>query len=115
MRSIEERLSLVRILTDDAASFLVSDTCTRMGLIGEPKQICTQLVSGPRVDDIAWMAKVHMEAMTRKELGAEKFADKVCEDVVMNDESGSKFCEKWVDPAELRRKAIEDSIEPVFY
>ena len=114
VKDIEERIHLTRGLTDEGAARTVAGTCDRLHLPTEYDKYCRNLISGPRIEEIAWMAKVHYEILQKKELGTSRFSDKVCEEV-MNEEKGGRFCEKWIDPAELKRKTLEESIEAVFY
>jgi hypothetical protein len=114
VKEIEERITLTRLLSDTTASSIVAGTCDRIGLETKYDKHCRELISGPRIEEFAWLAKVQYEVISKKELGVARFPDRVCEGVV-NQASGKKFCEKWLDPAELKRKAIEESIEAVFY
>lgn len=107
-------MCLTRGLTDDGAGRIVAGTCDRIYLAPEYDAYCRQLITRSAIEDIGWMAKVHYDAVNKKDMGAVKFPDKVCEDM-LNEAKGGKYCEKWIDPAELKRKNLEDSIEPVFY
>ena len=114
VKDIEDRISLVNILTEPASLALARDVCDRISLPAEHDASCRLLVKGNGPDDIAWMSKMHHEVLKKRELGSLRFSDRVCEAIV-NESTGKKFCEKWIDPDLLRRKTLEETIEPVFY
>ena len=114
MKDIEDRISLLSILSEPASLELARDVCDRISLPSEYDPSCRLLVKGRGTEDIAWMSKMHHEVVKKRELGGLRFPDRVCE-AILNESTGKKFCEKWIDPDLLRRKTIEESIEPVFY
>lgn len=114
MRDIEDRISLMNMLGDGASLELSLGVCDRLGFKQEFDADCRQLLKDQGKEDIAWMSKMHHEVIKKKELGSLRFPDRVCE-AISNQATGKKFCEKWIDPDQLRRKTIEETIEPVFY
>ena len=114
MRDMEDRISLLNILSEPASLELAKDVCERISLPAEYDASCRLLVQDRGMEDIAWMSKMHHEVIKKRELGSLRFPDRVCE-AILNEATGKKFCDKWIDPDLLRRKTLEESIEPVFY
>ena len=106
-RDLEERVQLSRGVTETNILGVVGDTCNRLDLpTAALRELCAPLGEGKLLDDVAWIAKVHSEALLRQVRGEVSFADKLCEEV--------SFCEKYVDPEELKRQQ-EAKMEQVFF
>jgi hypothetical protein len=71
------------------------------------QKVCEPLVTGKLLDDIAWLTKVHGEAIDRKVKGEVRFPDKLCEEI--------DWCAPWVDPVKLKEKEAQASMEAVFF
>ena len=113
-RDLEERVQLSKGITESNIVGIVVDTCNRLGLLSSGSgsatpalaELCTPLAQGKLLDDIAWIAKVHSEALLRQVRGELLFADRLCEEM--------HYCEKYVDPEELKR-IEENKMEQVFF
>ena len=111
-RDLEERVQLSKVITESNIVGIVVDTCNRLGLLSSSSatpalaELCTPLAQGKLLDDIAWVAKVHSEALLRQVRGELLFADRLCEEI--------NYCEKFVDPEELKRLE-ENKMEQVFF
>jgi hypothetical protein len=105
---VEERvqLSAPGTITESSIVSVVSDTCNRMYLPQDLTPTCAQLAQGKLLDDISWISKVHSEALIRKAKAEVSFADALCQEV--------GFCEKWLDPEELRKRE-EAKMDQVFF
>lgn len=103
---LEERIQLSKGITDGSITQVVADTCNRLGLAPAMHALCAPLAEGTLLDDVAWIAKMHSEALARKAKGEVGFADKLCEEV--------RFCERYVDPLDLQREQ-EAKMEQVFF
>lgn len=105
---VEERvqLSAPGTITESSIVSVVSDTCNRLHLPHDLTPTCAQLAQGKLLDDISWISKVHSEALIRKAKAEVSFADALCQEV--------GFCEKWLDPEELRKRE-EAKMDQVFF
>lgn len=57
-------------------------------------------------DDIGWMLKVNGEQIDRKARSEQRFPDKACLEI--------KYCEKWEDPEDAKKREMVESIEAVY-
>lgn len=69
--------------------------------------ICTPLTKGKLLDDIAWLGKVHGESVARRAKAEIGFPDKLCEEI--------DWCKAYIDPARLREKQAQETMEVVFF
>lgn len=59
------------------------------------------------LDDIAWLAKVHDESVSRRAKGEMRFEDKLCQEI--------DWCKPWVDPETAKEKEAERTMEAVYF
>jgi len=106
-RDLEERVQISKGITESNIVGIVVDTCNRLALPSPAlRELCKPLTEGKLLDDLAWIAKVHSEALLRQARGEVGFPDKMCEEI--------RYCQKYVDPEELK-KLEEQNMEQVFF
>jgi hypothetical protein len=122
VKDMESRITLENGITEGKATGIVGATCDKLGLFppdkvlfgksalpataGQFYDICQSLTSGSRRDDLGWVLKVHAEAVDRKARSDTKFDEKACQEV--------KFCERWIDPSEMKKIELEKAVDAVF-
>ncbi|CAE7605947.1 unnamed protein product, partial [Symbiodinium microadriaticum] len=99
---LEESVSILARVTEGSAVDVVKDSCGHMELPGNLEAECKGMATGSTLDDMAWMLKLHAEAVARKERTKIYFSDRLCEDM--------KQCQK---ATVGKRKEVE--IEAVFW
>jgi hypothetical protein len=96
-------------MSDDRAIQTVKDICHTLNLpAGSLNDTCWSLISIPsKLEDIAWIGKLHGEVIKNEGKGDIRFGDKMCQEMA--------FCTKWVDPEELKRQQAIEEMPPVFF
>ena len=122
VKDMENRITLENGITEGKATGIVGSACEKLGLFSPEAilfgkstmpatasaffDICTSLTSGTRRDDLGWVLKVHAESVDKKGRSDTKFDEKACQEV--------KFCEKWIDPTEMKKIELEKAVDAVF-
>lgn len=122
VKDMENRVTLENGITEGKATSIVGSTCDKIGLFPPANvvfgqstlsatatsfyDICHKLTSGSLQDDLGWVLKVHSETVDKKGRSDTKFDEKACQEV--------KFCEKWIDPTEMKKIELEKAVDAVF-
>ncbi|KAJ1411121.1 hypothetical protein B484DRAFT_455683 [Ochromonadaceae sp. CCMP2298] len=106
-RDLEERVQLVRYVTEGNIVPMVAETCEMLKLLPKYSTACQPLVQGKMLDDVAWLAKVHHESILRQAKAELAFPDKLCQEI--------DFCEAYMDPEEKREREAQQTMEAVFF
>ena len=121
MQQAEVRGTLENGMSESKATSIINNICNKSNLVPFHQRIptntpitenpiltttCESMRNSTLVDDLGWMLKVHVENIEKRQKGEFKFQDKTCREI--------KYCEKWVDPEEKKKKELEQTIEAVF-
>jgi hypothetical protein len=90
-RDLEQRLHIGKGISEGNVVDIVRGSCDRVDFLTSSfREICKTIAAGKLVDDIAWIAFLHHEAIVAREKTDHLFADRLCETI--------EYCSKWVDP-----------------
>eukprot|EP01041_Mallomonas_annulata_P001236 gene1236-2403_t len=102
---VDERVVLIRTVTEGLAEQIVGDVCNNVKLPTEEAATCRRLLD-KKINDLSWIAKLHAETVWKRLTSPDMmFPERICTDV--------GFCEKWIDPEEIAKK--EREIEAEFW
>mmetsp|Transcript_24907 Transcript_24907/g.35771 ORF Transcript_24907/g.35771 Transcript_24907/m.35771 type:complete len:663 (+) Transcript_24907:40-2028(+) len=108
-RDIETRVHLSHQLTEDSVRPIVLASCDRLGIHNdkELQELCLELTQGNLLINVAWLAWLLRDKITRQVRVEKRFPDQLCEEI--------GYCHHWEGEEAHQRQEALDSMDAVFF